>query len=315
MPYRRRRIRKRLFVRRRTLKRIAALLIIGVPLGLVFRYADFGPTKAALLARAQKFIEKKQDAEAIIEYRRALQKDATDGETRSKLAMAYTRTGDARNALRETVVAADLLPNDSEQQVRAGEFLLLARRYEDARARAERALAITPNNVTAQLLKSSISASLQDPDTAIADINDAIRMNPRDARSYAVLGDVQLSLGHRDEAEAAFKRAIDTEPASPLPRLALANFYWSIGRPAEAEPLLKRAVELDPANVAARRALATYYTASGQPEQAEASLKAVADILNDVPSRLALADLYFADRRTPEARALLAGIARDPQGF
>ena len=147
---------------------------------------------------------------------------------RAGLDWAFSPEGDPQIALALTVAVVPLWV----------ELSLLG----ECRERVERALAITPNNVTAQLLKGSISAGLKDPETAIAEINDAIRMNPRDARSYAVLVDVQLSLGHHAEAEAAFKRGIETEPTSPLVWMALANFYLSVGRPTEAEPLLKRSI-------------------------------------------------------------------------
>ena len=62
------------------------------------------------------------------------------------------RQGDARNAFREYVRAADLLPDNVDAQVKAAAMLLMARQFEDAKARAQKALAKDPKNVQAQIM-------------------------------------------------------------------------------------------------------------------------------------------------------------------
>ncbi len=56
----------------------------------------------------------------------------------------YERTADMQNAYREYVRAADLLPDRAEVQVKAGNFLLVAGRFEDAKARAEQVAGARP---------------------------------------------------------------------------------------------------------------------------------------------------------------------------
>src|SRR3954471_21958280 len=58
-------------------------------------------------------------AEAIIQFRVALQEDPKLGDARLKLADAYLAANDPRNAGREYVRAADLLPNNVEAQLKA----------------------------------------------------------------------------------------------------------------------------------------------------------------------------------------------------
>ena len=77
------------------------------------------------------YVANKQYREAIVEYRNAVQQDPRFGEARSKLAEAYFQIGDIENAFREYVRAADLLPNDVRAQLKAGDMLLAAKRYED----------------------------------------------------------------------------------------------------------------------------------------------------------------------------------------
>ena len=311
MPRRRRRSR----LRRRLVWAFGILTAVVLVAGVAAAFFGRGLSKEQYLARGLAYAAEKKYAEAIIELRNALKKDPKSGETRAKLAEIYLNSGDARNAMRETVVAADLLPNDLDAQIKAGQFLLLAGRYEDAKARADKVLAKDSRNVTAQLLKGNALAGLKDPDAAIDEINEAIKLDPNDARSYAALGTIELSKGRRDEAEVAFKRAVEAAPSSSVAQLSLASFYWTTGRLAAAEPALTRAVALDPQNVTAQRALMTYYLSTGRVKEAEAPLKAVAETLKTVPSRLALADYYLVARRTSDAKTLLKSIAETADGF
>ncbi len=141
MPYRRRR---RIRLGRQSLQVIGGLVVLIVAAVLAVAYLRRGLTKEQYLARGTSYVAEKKYAEAIIEFRNVLKNDPRSGETRAKLADAYLNVGDARNAIRETVAAADLLPDDVDAQLKAGQFLLLAGRYEDAKARAERALARDP---------------------------------------------------------------------------------------------------------------------------------------------------------------------------
>src|SRR6185436_13197064 len=71
------------------------------------------------LAGGDEFIASKNYPEAVIKYRSAVQRDPNFGEARFKLANAYAAQGDQRNALREYVRAADLMPGNVEAQLRA----------------------------------------------------------------------------------------------------------------------------------------------------------------------------------------------------
>jgi tetratricopeptide (TPR) repeat protein len=134
--------------------------------------------------------------EALIEYRNAVQKEAANGPARLKLAETHEKLGEIPQAFREYVRAADLLPKDAALQVKAGMLLMIAGRNEDAKVRAERALAVDPRNVEAQLLLGNASAGLKDLDGALEQIEEAIALAPESDRGYASLGMVQLAKGN-----------------------------------------------------------------------------------------------------------------------
>src|SRR5262245_37906553 len=91
-------------------------------LGLVLIVVAFGcrtdpnVAKQEYVKSGDRYVEEKKYFEAIVQYRNALQQDPKFGEARYKLAQTYETVGDAGNAFREYVRAADLLPNDVELQ-------------------------------------------------------------------------------------------------------------------------------------------------------------------------------------------------------
>ena len=97
---------------------------------------DSETAKRQFLAEGDRYLAEKKYQEAILQYRNALRQDDKFGEARFKLTDAYVATGDLRNALREAVRAADLMPDNVEAQMRAGYLLLQGRQFPEARARA-----------------------------------------------------------------------------------------------------------------------------------------------------------------------------------
>ena len=86
--------------------------------------SDPQATARAHFTKGEQQLAHKKVDEAIIEYRRAIQADPRLGQARLRLADAYVQTGDGANALREYVRAAELLPDDEDAQIKAGNFML-----------------------------------------------------------------------------------------------------------------------------------------------------------------------------------------------
>ena len=272
--------------------------------------------KRAYLESGDRYFADKKYNEAIVQYRNAIQQDPRFGEARSKLADAYLHVNNPAGAYREYVRAADLLPANAESQLKAGQVLLLAGRFEDAKARADRILANDPKNLQAQILRGTALTGLKDLDSAIAQMEEAITLDPDRSGSYDNLGALQLAKGNREAAEDAFKKAVEMDATSVPARLALATFYLSTRRAIEAEGALKQTLQLDAANPTANRLLALLYLASNRAEAAELHLKMFADVSKTVASQLTLADYYTRMNRTSDAARILGTVGNeDPQGF
>ena len=178
---------------------------------------------AAMLKYAKsgdEYVAAGKNAEAIIQYRNALEKEPRAGDVRLKLADAYLKQGEAAKGVQEYIRAADVVP-DTTVQLKAGAFLLMARRFDDAKVRAEKVLAAEPKNVDAQVLLANALAGLKDLDGAVSELEEAIQLNPDRSATYANLGQLELGRGRREAAEQAFKRAVELAPKSAAPHLAL----------------------------------------------------------------------------------------------
>lgn len=277
--------------------------VVGAAVLLSISCRKKGPTDH--LQSAAGYESKKDYANAIVEYRAALQADPKQGEARLKLGDIYAQIGDAQNAYREYIRAADTLPDNTDAQLKAGALLLLGNQFADAKTRAEHVLRRAPRDPGALTLLGNALAGLNDMDGALDRLNAAIQVDPGQASLYSNLGVLQLARGDRQLAEASFKKAVRATPTRGETRVALAHFYRSQGRDAEAEVILKEALAIDPASVQVNSNLAELFMQQGRPLEAEAPLKAIAQARHDAASQFALADYYTGTNRTAQAAAVL----------
>jgi tetratricopeptide (TPR) repeat protein len=285
--------------------RVLALLAFTAVAGACSR-----PTADEHVARAGEYRTAAALPEAVVEYRTALQLEPKRGDIRVKLAEVYLEQRNAAEALREYVRAADLLTSDVATQLKAGGLLLLAGAYDDAKGRAEKALALDPSNTSAMLLMANAMAGLRDLDGALTQFQEALALNPAQETAYLGIGAVQLAKGDTTAAEASFNRGVEVAPESIEVRLARANFFWASRRLSEAEQDLRAALGIDPSNVLANRALGMFMLTSNRAAEAEPYFKAIADALKTPAATIALSDYYVLTRRTADARLVLQELAR-----
>ena len=260
--------------------------------------------KKAYLEKGDAAFKEQRYGEATVAYKNALQRDPLFGEARYKLAQSYDRLGDRGNAAREYVRAADLPPRNADAQVQAGLALLAGGSFEDAQARARKALALVPRNVDAHLVLAQALAGVKDLAAGEAQVEEAIRMDPHQPRSYIGLGVFRQAQGDPKRAEASFKQAVSVDPKSVDATLALAQFYVANGRP-EAEEWLIKAVALAPDDPYTSRALALFYIASNRLPEAEKPLQAFAKASPNAGPRLLL-----ADTTSPQHGGLRTNVSR-----
>ena len=280
------------------------LFVTGL-IAVLFAAGCSKPSADALFAKGNEYFDKNLVREAIVQYQLAAQADPKRGDIRIKLAEAYLRNGDGTNSLKQSVIAADLLPNDVKVQMNTGALLLIAGAFEDAKGRAAKVLALDPKNTDALILMGNAMAGLRDLDGALNQYQEALALNPKGAQASMNIGAIQFSRGQVADAEATFKKAVAAAPDNINAHLALASFYWAGKRFSEAETELKAALALDPQNLGTNRALGSYYMATGHGAQAEPYFKKVTEGINTDQAQLALADYYIAMGRMADAKAIL----------
>jgi cellulose synthase operon protein C len=150
--------------------------------------SDPSAARVRFLESGDRFAAAGKHAEAVIEYRNALETSPHDSDARTKLGNALLHTGELTKALTEYVRAADLAPDDAPLQLKAGQLLLLAGRFDDAKRRAEHVLERNALDIGAQLLVANALAGLKDLDGAVTQIEDALRIDPDRSGTYANLG-------------------------------------------------------------------------------------------------------------------------------
>jgi tetratricopeptide (TPR) repeat protein len=269
------------------------------------------------LKSGDNYFNQKKYAEAVVQYRNALQQDPKSGDAHFKLAKALEVMGELGAATREYIRAADAQPSNLEAQRKAATYLLLGGHLDDARARAQKALAIDPNDVDSQIVLGNALAGLKDLDAALRQLEDTIKLAPSSAGAYAALGSIQLARGDQAEAEKAFRKAVETNPKLAAAHLGLANFLWASGRPNDAEGSFKQALALEPNNQLAERALAGFYVARGRSGEAEPYMKAMADqdSTPSAPAKFALADYYYSAGRQDDALKVLAPLVATKESY
>src|SRR3954465_2273155 len=102
--------------------------------------------KREYIERGDKYAKANNLDAAIIEYRNAIQRDPKFAPAYEKLATTYVSRGDGPNALRNAIMAADLSADSTDAQIQAGNLLLMAGKFDDAKARAEKALSKAPQS-------------------------------------------------------------------------------------------------------------------------------------------------------------------------
>jgi Tfp pilus assembly protein PilF len=209
--------------------RIGLAALLPALLVLALGCTDPEVAKQGYLERGQRLAAEKRYAEAILEYRNALQIDDKFGAARLGLADALAAAGNAERAYREYQRAADLMPGNADVQKKAATFLFMAGQFEDVRTRAESVLKQNPKDIEAHLLYANALVGLRDLEGGVREIEEAVQLDPQHAATYTNLALLKLAQGQRQAAQEAFKKAVDLDPKSIRARLALANFDLATG--------------------------------------------------------------------------------------
>lgn len=243
----------------------------------------------------------------------ALQKvvelDASDAESRVKLAKLQFAGMDLQTALKTINAANDLKPGDSEILALRGAIQLRIGDRDGARQDAEAALAKNPDNSDAlgvlaadQMMDGKNAAALQF-------IDRGLKADPKNLG--LLLFKVKIHEGEKNNAalEAVLRDIIAAYPQSKDVRKGLLMLLASQGRNKEAEEELRVMVDADPADKALALDLVRFVAAQRGVDEARTELDKLARLRPTVVDfRLALAELDYGSGKKDAALAAVNAI-------
>ncbi|MBQ4855126.1 tetratricopeptide repeat protein [Rhodanobacter sp. B2A1Ga4] len=182
----------------------------------------------------------------------------------------------------------------------------------DARAQAEKALALQSNLVTAYLAFGyNAYWGRQDYPAALKAFAAALKLRPNDAEALAATGYVLRRQGHFDAAIRAMQQALVLDPRNSTIADNLAETCAVVGRYVEAAQYYRRALALDPDNYQARSDYSSLIlVSSGDAARALEMAQGEAPQL-----QLERVQLLMYQRKYPDALSVLAEIPDSADAF
>lgn len=190
---------------------------------------------------------------AIAHLERALEEDAGYGRAAAALAAVYWETYQRRwyrrlglspdslvwQRANEYLDRSMIAPTPLAHKV-ASAMLIANRRFAEARAEAERAVAIDPNDPLGHLALAEVLVATGEASRAEEVVREAMRRDPHAPNTYLfTLGKAQLIKGDIAQSIDTLERATRTNPDNRLAWMALVSAYGLSGKSTEAEAALR----------------------------------------------------------------------------
>jgi len=226
--------------------------------------------------------------------------------------------GDLELAEKKFRQAAELNPNVAEPHVALAVVAHQRGDYTAAASEAEKALAISPNNNQALLIRHDAYRLLGDAEKE-AEAAAALREHGDISVAAGAVfteGLTEYRAGKVDEAKERFARAVELDPTMANAHLMLGSIALSEGDPETADTMAGKVLELDPGNVNAMKIRYDARRAMGDAEGAQLALEAVVEAdpewaANDLFNHAV--QLYNDDEMASAAAALAKVVEAKPE--
>jgi tetratricopeptide (TPR) repeat protein len=272
--------------------------------------ASCGRSPQAYLEKGNQYFAAGKYDDAILNYRKAIQKDARFGEAFYRLALADLKKKDYRDAYATLTSAAGLLRRRTDVQVALADLALPAymgdkrrpaRLYEQLTKISDQLLAQDPNSFDGLRIKGNLAWSdgkLKEASAIFAKANAVKPLEPNLAPAWT---QVLFVDGRAEEGERLAQEFLQKHKDSRQIYDVLYEHYRSQDRLADAENILRTKVQNNPVEIDYALQLAGYYAASGKHEQMAAVLRSVSDPKVFPNAYLKTGDFYSAHHEWPEA--------------
>ncbi len=268
--------------------------------------------------RATALAAKGQTADAIAEWRKALEMSPADDHANHSLGVLLMQTGRLAEAQPLFEQAIRTNPDYPNAQADLGVVLAAAGRMEEAIPHFEKELALSPGSAYAHSNYARALAQFGRLDEAIVHFRKAAEAEPNDASVHTNLGRALAMQRNLPAAMAEFERAVQVNPDFPTAHHYLGDaLYFGQGRTADALAQWREVLRLDPDNLTVLVQCALALSTDPDPalrngvlavEYAEHASRLRGGRAPNVLD--ALASAYAGDRPVPGSRADGAQRAR-----
>lgn len=295
-----------------------------VILALVCQACGWNPfaAKEEYVRRGRQFAEQGRYADATLQYRKALQKDASYGEAYLRYGQLLVKTKNPAEAFEALSRAADLMPASEEAKVELGNLAITGllgsparppKYYQTAVKISDELLAGNPNSFVGLRLKGLLAIADGHQKEAIDYLRKASQAKPNQPDVVTLLVQTLLAENQGNEAESAARNAlVSVKNYGPLYD-TLYGYYMSANRAADAEQLMKSKVANNPKEPFYVIQLADYYWGQKKASEVDALLSDFVSKSQQYPkAAMDAGDFYRRIGKPDEAIALFQkGIESD----
>ncbi len=300
--------------------------------------------EAKYIERGDKFFEQGSYAKARVEYKNAARINPTDPKVRYSLGLVDEIEGNLQNAMTNFLTAErqdghfepavfklaqyflaagqmeesrkrlNLLlidnPNNAQAHALLGSAFLHDKDFAMAEKEVRRAFDIDPDNIIGFSVLTGLYANQNEPEKALATIEDGIRRNPKELALLLLKATLHAEKNDWAQIKATYQKIFVLRPNDVSYRLDLAEIFTKAEQDAEAEIILREAVAAFPDRLDVKGKLIAFLSQHRDLATAEAEIRAY--IKTDATQSelyLWLADLYVQHDAMDRAVALLEDLA------
>jgi len=235
---------------------------------------------ARFMDAGKKFLQKKDAARAILQFKGAAQVTPRNPEIYYQLGLAYLAAGDIGRGVANLRKALELNPKHAAAQLRLAQLMTHAPDaavVKDAQQRLQSLLQNSPDDPDVLHALALTELKLDEPREAIRHLEQAMTAAPQELVLAVVLADAKMQQKDLKGAEEVLKKACGNSPKSADCVVILGRLYVIENKRSEAEQQFQQALGMDPNNGAALLNLATLENAEGKQE-AEVTFKRLSSL-------------------------------------
>jgi tetratricopeptide (TPR) repeat protein len=252
-----------------------------------------------------------QFADASLNYRKAIQKNADFGEAYYRAGLSEMKQNKAAEALQDLEQAIRLMPDNRDAEKDLTNLLLGAYIGDPQRPKflydllvkfSREWLAKDPNSMPGLRIRGYLDMLDQRPEEAVGKFQRAHQLYPRDEKIVDGLMDAQFRANQPAEAEQVGLAFLATDPTSADVYDALFRMYVAAHRLPDAERILSRKVNANPKENSCILQLAGFYAGTHRKQELDQTLeKFLSNPGNDPRIHLEAGDFYAAIGDLPKA--------------